>query len=163
MTRTQTRSLTNTHTKTRARELMKRRIDPDIQQLATRGFITRDQASTWIRDLRYLAEENAVASFDMIFTHTGKRMGGYRYAFIGNGTVTSGELSGGMNLWGLPDKVSVHLVVDLRPGAFGTVWKYLKSRGWGTNGVPLAGSGTRDRTFSYQGFGAIRKVFGDLP
>lgn len=162
MNSTKTKSRTNTHTKTRAKELMRKRVAPDIQSLATRGFITRDKASKWACDLSYLAEEDAIEYFDMCFSHESERMGGYRYTFICNKTVTTDELSGGLNLWNLPSNVSVEIVVRLRSNLAPHIWSYLSRKGWVGGGELLSGDSSRDRTFSYQGYGVTRQNFGGL-
>ena len=156
MSYTQTRSQTSTFTEARARYVMEK-VQEDLVALAIAGPITFERMRKLYDDLTYMAKAQALTSIDLKFSGGG----GIRYAFSDNGTLLMDDDGGGLNLYGLPSSTTVDVVVKYGPKVAEPVRTEMRRRGWVSGGTLLEGDSQSDRTFSKDGYGAERHIFGD--
>jgi hypothetical protein len=152
---------TSTFTEARVRQVMKSVFD-ELVGAANRGFISLEKAKKWNDDLTYMLSRQVVAYFELQFrTPEGKRAG-FRYDVSDDGSLLEASRSGGQQLHMLPDGTRGTIFVTFREGQLDPQTDAeLTGRGWVSGGSPLQGEGTRDRAYSDQGYGLIRKRMGD--
>ncbi|WP_164019861.1 hypothetical protein [Pyxidicoccus trucidator] len=152
---------TSTFTEARVREVMKSVFD-ELVGAARRGFISLENAQKWNDDLTYMLFRQVVAYFELQFrTPEGQRVG-FRYDVSDDGSLLEGSRSGGQRLYMLPDGTRGSIFVSFREGQLDSETDTeLTRRDWVSGGSSLQGEGTRDRAYSDQGYGLIRKRMGD--
>lgn len=151
---------TSTFTVARVREVMKSVFD-ELVGAASRGFISMEAAQKWNDDLTYILSRQVAAYFELqLRTPDGRRVG-FRYDVSDDGSLLETSRSGGQRLHLLPDGTKGSLFVSYRGQLDEETDAELRRRGWGSGGAPLQGEGTRDRAYSDQGYGLLRKRMGD--
>lgn len=126
-------------------------IYEDIIGFANRQMVEYDQAKRWIEDLTYLLNNKALRFFELQLVNvSGVRFKSYRYDVNTWGIITSGDASGGINYYSIPSdtKVTLFASLDDTSSKYAAVLnELLNSRGWGTNGAPMEGTASLERSY----------------
>jgi hypothetical protein len=154
------RSGTTTFTEARVREVMMPVFD-DFTGCAARGFVSYATAQEWADDVTYLLSQQAISAFELQFTLPGGRLVGFRYEVSDDGSVFESSSSGGQKLHLLPAGTRAGLVVIYRGEVQTHVREEMRRRGWGPGATSLAGEAVRERVYSKDGYGVVRKKIGD--
>ncbi|QSQ23211.1 hypothetical protein JY651_50440 [Pyxidicoccus parkwayensis] len=152
---------TSTFTEARVREVMKSVFD-ELVGAANLGFISLESAHQWRDDLTYMLFQQVLEYFELQFRKPDGTRVGFRYEVSDDGSLLEASRSGGQRLYMLPDGTRGSILVSFREGHLDPEMDAeLTRRGWGSGGSSLQGEGTRDRAYSDQGYGLIRKRMGD--
>lgn len=124
----------------------------DIIGFANRKLVGYSEVKKWIEDLIYILNKGALKSFEIqLYNSSGERFKSYKYAVNESGFLTSGSTSGGISYFDIPNDTKIHLFAELNESKDNTsaVRKVLvNERGWGTNGTPMEGNLSFDRTYA---------------
>ena len=159
MTETYTASQTSTYTEARAVAVMLSVLE-DLSILAAARMIAYDKAKAWMEDLLYLVNAKVLNSFELQYYNptNGIRVGGYKYALSGDGSLHENSQSGGIDPYDVPEGCNVKLFADIdrTKRNINEVQYYLACRGWGMNGSSLGGQVVYERAYSKDGYGLRR-------
>lgn len=161
MSATNTNTVTDTYSETRARYVMGK-VYEDFMGLMARDVITKEYADRMRRELLYLLDKKVLKSFQLQFTNTkGQKIGGINYEVRSNSTIAVDDQSGGIDFWGLDDDTKVNLFIQkdsLSPN-LAEVNRQLLAWGWGA-GSALTGTETYAKSYSNGGFGVKQSTIG---
>lgn len=152
-------SSTSTFTEARVREVMKPVFD-DITALLMKGFLSPERSMKWRDDLIYMLSEQAISAFELQLTKPDGSRVGFRYEISDDGSLHESSRSGGLELYRLPGGTKANLMVVFRE-LEADVREEVRRRGWVHDAEPLSGEGVRERGYSHEGYGVIRKRYGD--
>jgi Bacterial HORMA domain family 1 len=160
MSYSRSQSSSSTFTEARVREVMKPVFD-DITGLVLRNFISSERAMKWREDLTYMLSQEAISAFELQLEKPDGTRVGFRYEVSDDGSLLDSSSSGGLRLYQLPEGTTAVLMVvfrELSPD----VRDEVSRRGWVHHAVSLSGEGVRERGYSHEGYGVIRKRFGEF-
>jgi len=160
MTWTQATSKSTTVTEARVREVMKQVFD-DLVGLALRGFTDFDTAQGWQEDLIWMLTNEVITSFEVQLRAPGRGPRAFRYDVSDDDSLYEASQSGGLQLYEFPDGTSADLIVRFRHPLDTALHEEVRGRGWTRSAAFLPGEGVRDRAYSHEGYGVIRKRVGD--
>jgi hypothetical protein len=162
MSQTYSTTQTSTYTEARSRVVMVSILE-DLIVLAASRLIDHEKAKKWMDDLLYLLNARVLNYFELqVYVPNGSRVGAYRYVLKDDGSLQEDSKSGGIDPYGLPvgARVGLFADIDYSKSNIVEVNQYLVSRGWGTNGTPIAGQASYERTYSKEGYGFQRYKVG---
>lgn len=155
-------SVSSTYSESRARYVMGKIYD-DFCAMDLRGFDqfenNPNQLGKWKEDLFFIMVNQDLDYFQLQFTHgVPKKTVALQYTVKSDGTIHSDNDSGRINYHQFPKNTIINIVV-LRYGN-NDVGEYLKSKGWGNNGVFVEGSTSNAGSYSKDGYGVNRNKIG---
>jgi len=155
-----TQSGTSTFTEARVRTVMGKSLD-DFIGLAVSGHLSIGRASEWASDLIYALDREAAEMFQLRFDLPAGEQRAINYHVSDDGSLLEDSESGGIDYRSLPKGTDVSIVLRLRQSSRHRqrVLDYLRKRGWGAGSI-FSGEGVRDRAYSKDGYGLIRRKIG---
>lgn len=159
-TSTSTYSEASTFTEARVRAVMEK-VHEDLTAFVTYRWLSLEAAQKLYNDLTFMLLERIVRSFDFKFAFGGSDDRGIRYEVSDDGTLVEDDESGGIDLYGLPNNMTIHAVVLFSRYPVPALMAELNSRGWYMGGQCFVGAGTLDRVYSKSGWGVRRYKFGN--
>lgn len=151
MNGTFTVSNTETYTEANVKAVMQNTYE-DIIGFANRKLVDYSRVKSWIEDLVYLLNKRILKSFEIqLYDSVGQKFKAYKYQVNMYGYIDSGSSSGGINYFEIPDgtKFVLFADIDFSNSKIEEVKKYLyEERGWGSNGSPMQGTSSFERSHS---------------
>ncbi|HWA34423.1 MAG TPA: hypothetical protein VG737_09855 [Cyclobacteriaceae bacterium] len=148
MALTFTISESETYSEADVKAVMKNTYE-DIIGFANRDMITYSTAKTWIEDLIFILNKNALKFFEIkIYTAGGTWLKAYRYE-VSSGYFVSSAPSGGINYFDFPDNshATLYAELDYANRNATEVNRILhEERGWGT-GAASQGIIQKERSY----------------
>jgi hypothetical protein len=161
MIETYTISNSETYTESDVKAVMQNTYE-DIIGFANRKLIEYSRVKSWVEDLVYLLENRILESFEIQLYDKNRQMfKSYRYIVNTYGYIDSGNSSGGINYFEIPEGTIFGLFADIDHSHknINEVKKYLiEKRGWGNNGIAMQGNSIFDRSHSSGGLELKRYV-----
>lgn len=159
-TQTRTASTSSTCTKSRVETVLDM-FCGDLCAFIARGFLSRDNAVEWLRDLGDVLVLEVVDRFQVKITFPRGGQIALDYEVSDDGKLRGSDPSGGISTTSIPDGSDVSVVVSWRKNAprLAAARKLLQDRGWGPGSI-LAATGAVDRAFAEGGYGVYRRTVG---
>lgn len=153
MSRTYTRSTTNTYSEANA-IYVNDKLCETFLGIASAGHIGADRAEKWADDLLYIMNQQALSFFQIQFALPNGTRKFIECKLISDGTIFADDLSGGVDYYALPKGTTVSLCVELNHHAqnYQAVNQELERRGWGS-GAMETGNTVANKSFSKNGYG----------
>lgn len=157
-----TRTRTTTFTVARVRQVMDNVLD-DLQGLVARGFLTRDEATSWHGDLLFLLLAQAIDVFEIQLSPPLGAACGLRYRVRDDGLIQGTMPSGGVDFYAFPRGTAIRLIVEYRAAHANlpAIRAEMARRGWGGGASLLSGTTRSDRMYGAGGWGLERARVGD--
>jgi hypothetical protein len=160
-TQTRTTSATSTCTKSRVEAVLDI-FCGDLCAFIARGLLSRESATSWLRDLSDVLLFEAVERFQVKVSLPRGGQIALDYEVSDDGKIRNSSASGGFSTTSIPDGSKVSVVVSWRKNAprQAAARQLLLDRGWGAGSI-LAATGDVDRAFADNGYGVYRRFVGD--
>lgn len=151
MSETFTISNTEVYSEADVRAVMQNTYE-DIIGFANRKLVDYSRIKSWVEDLVYLLNKRILKSFEIqLYNSLGQKFKSYKYLVNTYGYIDSGSSSGGINYFEIPDgtKFGLFADIDFSHAKIEEVKKYLfEEREWGSNGSPMQGTSSFERSHS---------------
>lgn len=140
-------------------------VGADFYGLAGAGLIPFDAAGRWTEELAFILQHQAAHGFQVQLRCQGRLDIALDYRVSDDGSIHQSGTAGGVDYYALPPGTRATLFVDLNFEAkkIALVQAYIRQREWGTNGQAVQGEVVRDRVYSKEGYGVIRRRIGAWP
>jgi hypothetical protein len=158
-----TASRSSSYTDARLQAVMPE-VGADFYALACADLITFDTAARWTEELTFVLRHEAALGFQIQLIYPNGQRIALDYRVSSDGSIRESSTAGGINYYALPPGTGATLFVEFNDNApaIGTVRAYTQQRGWGI-GHAVEGEAVRDRAYSKDGYGVIRRKIGAWP